>query len=219
MRLEIPDENRLFIVSAPSGCGKTSLIKKALAELKNLKLSISHTTRPPRPIEIEGLDYYFVTQSTFRKMITQGDFLEYATVFGAYYGTAKLFIENELAQGNNVVTEIDWQGARQLRANYSDTFSIFILPPSLHALRERLEQRAQDSAEIIESRMQQAVSEIKHFNEYNYVVVNDDFARASAEFINVLAGNLSKIEIKEAEKSLDKIIRTLGLTDDEINDE
>ena len=219
MRLEIPYSNRLFVVSAPSGSGKTSLIKKALTELKTLKLSISHTTRTPRPAETEGLDYYFVDKNTFQKMMTQGDFLEYAAVFGEYYGTSKLYIENELAQGHDVVMEIDWQGARQIRTHYADTFSIFILPPSLPVLRERLEKRAQDSIEVIDFRMKQAISEAKHLNEYNYVIVNDDFERASAEFIAVLAKRVSQTEIKESKKLLGKTIQSLGLNSNKMNDE
>ena len=211
MRLKIPDDNRLFVVSAPSGSGKTSLIKKALSELKDLKLSISHTTRPPRPAEIEGQDYFFVNEDTFRKIIAQGGFLEYATVFGEYYGTSKLFIENELAQGHDIVMEIDWQGARQIRSCYTDTFSIFILPPSLQILQKRLEKRAQDSKEVIASRMTQAVSEAKHFNEYNYVIVNDDFDRASSEFIAILSRNINKIKVKESEKLLGTVVQKLGL--------
>ena len=211
MRLKIPDDNRLFVVSAPSGSGKTSLIKKALSELKDLKLSVSHTTRAPRPAEIEGRDYFFVNKDTFRKIIAQGGFLEYATVFGEYYGTSKSFIENELAQGHDIVMEIDWQGARQIRSCYTDTFSIFILPPSLQSLQKRLEKRAQDSKEVIASRMMQAVSEAKHFNEYNYVIVNDDFDRASTEFIAILSRTINKIKVKESEKLLGTVVQKLGL--------
>ena len=219
MRLKTPDNNHLFVVSAPSGSGKTSLIKKALTELKSLKLSISHTTRPPRSAEIEGQDYYFVDKSTFEEMITQGDFLECATVFEEHYGTSKRYIENELAQGHDVVMEIDWQGARQIRTHYADTFSIFILPPSLPILRERLERRGQDSIEVIDFRMERAISEARHFNEYNYVIVNDDFERASAEFVAVLAKRISQIEIKESKKILSKTILALGLDNNATNDE
>ena len=219
MRLEIPDNNRIFVVSAPSGSGKTSLIKKALAELSNLKLSISHTTRPPRPDEIEGQDYYFVDKNTFRAMIAQSDFIEYAPVYNEYYGTSKSFMENTLARGHTIVMEIDWQGARQIRTCYDNTFSIFILPPSLPTLRKRLEKRAQDTIAVIDARMEQAISEAEHFNEYNYTVVNDDFARAGAEFIAVLAGRINQTEIAASRKLLGKTISALNLSDEGTNDE
>ena len=219
MRLEIPHDNRLFVVSAPSGCGKTSLIKKALSELKDLKLSISHTTRPPRPAEMDGQDYFFVDKNTFQNMITQDDFLEYAVVFGERYGTSKLFIENELANGHDMIVEIDWQGARQIRTHYDNAFSIFILPPSLQALQERLEKRAQDSKEVIDFRMKRAMSEAKHFDEYNYIVVNDDFDRASTEFISVLAKNINDAEIERSKKRLVETLQALGLDTGGINDE
>ena len=219
MRLEIPHDNRLFVVSAPSGSGKTSLIKKALSESKNLKLSISYTTRPPRPAEIDKQDYFFVDKNIFQSMITQGDFLEYATVFGERYGTSKLFIENALANGHDVILEIDWQGARQIKTHYPDAFSIFILPPSFQVLQERLEQRAQDSKEVIDSRMKQAMSEAKHFDEYNYIVVNDDFDRASTEFINVLAENIGDAEIERSKERLNETLQALGLNKSEVNNE
>ena len=219
MRLEIPDNNHIFVVSAPSGSGKTSLIRKALKELNSLKLSISHTTRHPRPDEIEGQDYYFVDKKTFRKMIEQNDFIEYALVYDKYYGTSKSYIENTLAQGHNVVMEIDWQGARQIRACYDHTFSIFILPPSLTTLRERLEGRAQDTIEVIDARMKKAISEAGHFNEYNYTIVNDDFERASAEFIAVLAGRITPTEITASRKLLSKTISAFNLSDEGTNNE
>ena len=219
MRLEIPDNNRLFVVSAPSGSGKTSLIKKALAELNSLKLSISHTTRHPRPGEIEGQDYYFVDKKTFREMIEQNDFIEYALVYDKYYGTSKSYIENKLVQGHNIVMEIDWQGARQIRAYYEHTFSIFILPPSLAILRKRLEKRAQDTMATIDARMKKAISEAGHFDEYNYTIVNDDFARASTEFIAVLAGRITQNKITASRKLLSKTISALNLSDGETNSE
>ncbi len=219
MRLEIPDNNRLFVVSAPSGSGKTSLIKEALKELNSLKLSISHTTRRPRPDEIEGQDYYFVDKKTFREMIEQNDFIEHALVYNEYYGTSKSYIENTLAQGHTIVMEIDWQGARQIRACYDNTFSIFILPPSLPTLRKRLEKRAQDTVKVIDARMKQAISEAEHFSEYNYTIVNDDFERAGGEFIAVLAGHINQPEIKASRKLLGKTISALGLKDYRTNHE
>ena len=214
MKLKTPTDSRLYAVSAPSGSGKTSLIKKALTELKNLKLSVSHTTRDPRSNEIEGQDYFFIDENTFQEMIVRGDFLEYAKVFGEYYGTAKSFVEETLAQGHNIVMEIDWQGARQIRDYYPDTFSIFVLPPSLAVLQERLQSRAQDSKEVIASRMKQARSEAKHFNEYNHIIVNDDFDRASSELIGVLTKTISEIEIKESQQLFNQTIRALNLNNE-----
>ena len=211
MKLEIPTDNRLFIVSAPSGSGKTSLIGKALTELKNLKLSISYTTRPPRPKEVEGQDYFFVNQKTFEEMIKQGDFLEYARVFGEYYGTSQSLIENELVQGHDIVMEIDWQGARQIRNYYTDTFSIFILPPSLEILQQRLQNRGQDSKQVITSRMKEARSEAKHYQEYNYIIVNDDFDRASAEFISVLTRSIDRSALQASTKLLNETVQALNL--------
>ena len=219
MRLEIPNKNRLFVVSAPSGSGKTSLIKKALKELNSLRLSVSHTTRHPRPNEVEGQDYYFVNKKTFRKMIEQRDFIEYALVYDKYYGTSKSYVENTLTQGHNIVMEIDWQGARQIRACYENTFSIFILPPSVTTLRKRLEKRAQDTIEVIDARMKKAISEAGHFNEYNYTVVNDDFERASAEFVAVLAGRITQAEITASRELLGNTISAFNLSDEETNNE
>jgi len=187
MKLKVPNSNCLFVVSAPSGGGKTSLIKEALKESPCLKLSVSHTTRRPRPAERCGRDYHFVDRASFAQMIKHNEFLEYAEVFGEYYGTARRFIDAELTQGNDVVMEIDWQGARQIRARCRNTFSIFILPPSPRVLAARLQQRAQDSAAVIAQRMNAALSEMQHYSEYDYVIINDDFAAASAELSGLLA--------------------------------
>lgn len=168
----------LFVVAAPSGAGKTSLVKALVASLAGLKISVSHTTRTPREGEIEGVDYYFVDPDRFQRMIEAGELLEHATVFGRCYGTSRSFVERELAAGTDVILEIDWQGARSIRHLQPSAISIFILPPSLASLRARLEQRGKDGPEVIATRMAQAEEELSHFAEFDYLVVNDDFTQA-----------------------------------------
>ncbi len=168
----------LFIVSAPSGAGKTSLIKALLAADAELAASISHTTRPPRPGEIDGRDYHFVGVERFHAMVAAGDFLEHACVFDHHYGTSAAAVRAQAMAGHDVVLEIDWQGARQIHALVPDAVRIFILPPSVQTLRQRLQARGQDGAAVIERRMRDALSELSHCGEYDYLVVNDDFARA-----------------------------------------
>ncbi len=168
----------LFIVSAPSGAGKTSLLKRLRTELEGIVISISHTTRPQRPGEIHGRDYYFVSQKEFEKMLAEGAFLEHAKVFGHYYGTSRRVVTESLEKGVDVILEIDWQGARQVKEKMPESRSIFILPPSRAVLRERLCSRGQDSPEIIARRMREAKAEISHYEEYDYLVVNDEFEQA-----------------------------------------
>jgi guanylate kinase len=168
----------LFIVSAPSGAGKTSLIKALLESSSGITVSISHTTRSPRPGEQDGVHYHFVEVDTFLAMQSQGQFLEHAKVFDNYYGTAKVSVDNLLEQGLDVILEIDWQGARQVRALFAQAQSIFILPPSRQVLQERLMQRGQDDSEIIARRMQSAVNEISHYDEFDFIVINNDFEEA-----------------------------------------
>ena len=168
----------LFIVSAPSGAGKTSLLKAVLTRLTDVELSVSHTTRARRPGEQHGLDYYFVDQSRFESMAAGGEFLEHARVFDNGYGTSRAAVAERLAAGRDVILEIDWQGARQVRRRLPDAVSVFILPPSREVLRERLTARGQDSAQIIDRRMRDAVSEMSHYHEYQYLVFNQDFERA-----------------------------------------
>jgi len=211
MKARVPNTNCLFVVSAPSGGGKTSLIKEAMKESQRLKLSVSHTTRPPRPAERCGRDYHFVDRSTFAQMIKQHEFLEYAEVFGEYYGTARRFIDAELTQGNDVMMEIDWQGARQIRAQCRHTFSIFILPPSQQVLRTRLQRRAQDAAAVIARRMDKAVSEMQHYDEYDYVIINDDFSRASAELRCLVTRKAAAIGGAQTPQRVRQAIENLGL--------
>lgn len=168
----------LFILSAPSGAGKSSLINALLERHSDMKVSVSHTTRSPRPGEENGVHYHFVTQDEFKQVIADEGFFEWAQVFDNYYGTSKQSIETQLANGIDVFLDIDWQGARQVRELVSDVRTIFILPPSKQELEARLNSRGQDSAEVIASRMAKAQSETSHYNEYDYLIVNDDFDTA-----------------------------------------
>lgn len=173
----------LFILSAPSGAGKSSLIKALLTKHADsvqrsngeLQVSVSHTTRDPRPGEVDGEHYHFVDRAEFERLIEQGAFFEWAEVFGNYYGTSRVTIENTLSKGIDVFLDIDWQGARQVKQQLHDAIGIFILPPSVEVLQSRLDSRGQDSAEVIASRMQQAKDEMSHYDEFDYVLVNDDF--------------------------------------------
>ena len=177
----------LFVVSAPSGAGKTSLLKALLAGDGQCRLSVSHTTRRMRPGERQGVDYQFVSRATFLGMVEEGAFLEHAQVFDNYYGTSEGGIREQLERGLDVVLEIDWQGARQVRERFSDAISIFILPPSREALKQRLGQRGQDSDEVIQRRMRDAISEMSHYAEYDYLIVNDRFEQALEELRSVIS--------------------------------
>ena len=182
----------LYIVSAPSGAGKTSLVTALTAPGTgdaNIRVSVSHTTRAMRPGEQHGVNYHFVEQPHFKAMIEQGDFLEHAEVFGNFYGTSISALQQTLDEGFDLILEIDWQGAQQVRALMPEARSIFILPPSLQALRHRLDGRGQDSEAIIAGRMDEAVSEMRHFNEFDYVIINDDFHVALAELKAVFLAN------------------------------
>lgn len=168
----------LFIVSAPSGAGKTSLVKALLEKDPALAVCVSHTTRPRRPTERDGVNYHFVETGQFRKLIDAGEFLEYADVFGNLYGTARSSVTHCFASGADVILEIDWQGAAQVREHHPEAVSIFILPPSKATLRARLQKRGEDASEVIENRLAQARTELAHHNDFDYLVVNDDFALA-----------------------------------------
>ncbi|HFD12434.1 MAG TPA: guanylate kinase [Crenotrichaceae bacterium] len=176
----------LIIVSAPSGAGKTSLVNALQDNLDDLKVSISHTTRLPRPGEVDGTDYHFVSTTEFEEIKNSNGFLESARVFDRYYGTARSTVDDSLSQGVDVILEIDWQGAQQVRNQYQDCISIFILPPSLAILEQRLRQRAQDDDETIARRMQDALSEISHYTEYDYLILNDDFEETLEKFKNIV---------------------------------
>ena len=176
----------LFILSAPSGAGKSSLIGALLNKHSDMKVSVSHTTRSPRPGEENGVHYHFVSVEEFKALIDKNDFFEWAQVFDNYYGTSKKAIETQLEAGIDVFLDIDWQGAQQIRKLVDDVETIFILPPSKEELESRLNNRGQDSAEVIAGRMAKAQSETSHYNEYDYVVVNDDFDTALAEIETIV---------------------------------
>jgi len=175
------NQARMFIVSAPSGAGKTSLVRRAIAELSNLTVAVSHTTRARRPGETEGVDYCFVSQDEFKQMIDSDQFLEYAEVFGHFYGTSMQSVNAALGAGTDVILEIDWQGAAQVRQKLADVVSIFILPPSRNTLIERLHGRGQDSDEVIQKRTAEAVLEMRQYHRADYLIINDDFEQALAE--------------------------------------
>lgn len=172
----------LFIVSAPSGAGKTSLVSGLLASTPNIDLSVSYTTRAPRPGETDGKDYHFVSRETFQAMAARGDFMESAEVYGNLYGTSQSWIQAEIDCGRDILLEIDWQGAAQVRRIFPGSISVFILPPSLQALESRLKGRNQDSAEVIEKRLQAAREDISHVAEFDYVIINDKLDEAVQQF-------------------------------------
>ena len=183
----------LYIISAPSGAGKTSLVKKLVATLENVRVSVSHTTRARRPNERESLDYYFVTRKQFEMMKKSGEFLEYAQVFDNYYGTCRSAVVNQLNQGKDVILEIDWQGARQVRNHRLDCCSIFILPPSRADLEKRLHGRGQDTDENIQRRMRDADKEMQHYSEFEYIVINDSFDQALNDLKSIFAAQRLKL--------------------------
>lgn len=189
-------QGTLYIVSAPSGAGKSSLIQALLKTqpLYDTQVSISHTTRAIRPGEKNGEHYYFITESKFQQMIEHNDFLEYACVFGNYYGTSRAVIEEIINSGVDVFLGIDWQGAQQIRQKMPSARTIFILPPSKNELLRRLRGRGQDSEETINRRMEQAVAEMKHYSEYDYIIVNDDFNTALGDLQSIIRSERLRLE-------------------------
>jgi guanylate kinase len=180
-----PAQGVLFIVSAPSGAGKTSLVKALLKTDPAIHLSVSYTTRTPRPGETEGRDYHFVSRERFEIMLADGEFLEHAEVYGNFYGTSKGSIGRDLNAGHDILLEIDWQGADQVRRHFPESASIFILPPSFNALRTRLAGRGQDSDEIIERRLAAAAHDVAHADAFDYIIVNDDFDHALQDLVAI----------------------------------
>lgn len=176
----------LYVIAAPSGAGKTSLVKALIESLEHIRVSVSYTTRAPRPGEQEGVNYHFISHEQFEKMLDGSEFLEHAQVFDNYYGTGQAWVDSELKKGVDVILEIDWQGAQQIRRLHPDCASIFILPPSRETLEQRLRQRNQDSDEIIARRMQGAVEEMNHYVEFDYLVINDDFQTALADLQSIV---------------------------------
>ncbi|MEO1889687.1 MAG: guanylate kinase [Cycloclasticus sp.] len=195
-------KGQLFIVSAPSGAGKTSLVKALLDVHNGIEVSVSHTTRAQRSGEVAGVDYRFIETADFQAIVNQGGFLEHATVFGNSYGTSRALVEEKLAEGIDIILEIDWQGAQQVRNVMGNSCSIFILPPSKQILEERLRSRGQDSDDIIEKRMRMAVDEISHFDEYDYLVVNDDFNVALDELVAIVTSQRLGMQRSKANNSL-----------------
>jgi guanylate kinase len=198
----------LYIISAPSGTGKTSLVRALDEQDSAIKISVSHTTRAMRPGEIDGVHYNFVDQAHFQKLIDQGDLLEYANVFGSYYGTSKHWVEETLSYDLDVMLEIDWQGRDQVRALFSDTVSIFIVPPSREVLEQRLADRRQDDMQTIQKRMQIVKSELSHYDSSDYLIVNDQFDHALSELQQiVLARRLrTTAQVKKHRLLLDQLL-------------
>ncbi|GAB3296657.1 guanylate kinase [Pseudidiomarina andamanensis] len=189
----------LFILAAPSGAGKSSLIRALLARHteESMQVSVSCTTRAPRPGEIDGVHYHFLTESQFKEKIDNNDFYEWAHVFGNYYGTSRSYIEQTLAQGIDVFLDIDWQGARQVREAHPQAQSIFIVPPSLEVLEERLRSRGQDSDEVIRSRMEKAQAEMSHYHEFDYLLVNDKFDQTLAQLEHIVFSQRLKVALQQ----------------------
>ena len=187
-------QGTLFIVTAPSGAGKTSLVNELLHQIKNLLVSVSHTTRPIRPGETNGKNYHFIDEDRFLSMLSNGDFLETADVYGYKYGTSSKWVSAELGRGNDVILEIDWQGAIQIKRQFPGACSIFILPPSLEALIDRLHKRQQDDDETIARRMAQAKEVISHVKDADYAVVNDRFDETVNEVSSIIQSRRLKIE-------------------------
>jgi guanylate kinase len=184
----------LFIIAAPSGCGKTSLVKALVEQTNDLCVSVSHTTRAARPGEVHGKNYFFVSKDEFDHINDNDGFIESAQVFDNYYGSAKQTVKDLLIKGQDVILEIDWQGARQVKQSFTESISIFILPPSIPVLKERLTGRGQDDQTIIDRRMQDAVSEMQHFDEFDYLVINDDFDVALSDLSNIIKAQRLTLE-------------------------
>jgi guanylate kinase len=194
--------SNLFIIAAPSGCGKTTLVDALLKDSKDLYLSVTHTTRKPRVGEVDGINYHFIKKTNFRKMIHNNEFVEHAEVFGNLYGSSREKIEENLNKNIDVILEIDWQGARQVKANMPNAISIFILPPSKKSLHERLIGRGQDDGETIKNRMADAANQMKHYKEFDYLVINDIFDEALSN-IKTIIHNTNK-DFNKSELTLEK---------------
>ena len=196
----------LFIISAPSGAGKTSLVSEILERVTNIKASISHTTRKCRPGEMDGINYHFVDEPTFAGMVKKNAFLEYAEVFGNHYGTSQERVQLTLEEGVDVILEIDWQGAEQVRQHFSKSISIFILPPSIQALKDRLNDRGQDNADVIQHRIAAAKEEMSHYADADYLVVNDDFEFARHQLEAIIIAQRCHLDIMSAEPILSDLL-------------
>ncbi len=197
-------QGTLYVIAAPSGTGKTTLVKALISSLPAITVSISHTTRPKRPAEVDGVNYYFIDPAQFQEMIAHHDFLEHATVFNHSYGTSRSWVEKTLKQGIDVILEIDWQGCQQVQGLFPECISIFILPPSLTDLAERLKNRAQDSPDIIQQRLADAHETVSRIHEFQYVIINADFDHALADLKAIIIANrlLQKKQILKLDKLL-----------------
>lgn len=200
----------LYVIAAPSGAGKTSLTTALIKTLPNIGISVSHTTRSPRPGEEHAKDYFFVPTAEFEAMIASGDFLEYAQVFGNYYGTTHRWVENRLQQGWDVILEIDWQGARQVRQLFPQSVQIFILPPSANLLKQRLCNRKQDELNVIEQRLAAASEEVAHYRDFDYIVVNDVFDSALQDLQAIITATRLKtaMQTQKHAKLLAELIKS-----------
>lgn len=197
----------LYTISAPSGAGKTSLVQALLERCPSVRVSVSHTTRPARPGEIDGINYHFIDLTAFAAMLEQSAFLEQAEVFGNLYGTSQQWVEDTLTDGLDVILEIDWQGAQQIRRLMPASIGIFILPPSLSCLRERLTGRGQDDNAVIERRLAEARSEMTHYPEADYLIINDDFERALSDLIAITRAQ--PLRLPHQQQTMDKLINEL----------
>jgi guanylate kinase len=209
----LPQTGLLLILSAPSGAGKTSLYRALLERMADVVASVSHTTRPARPGETDGVDYHFVSPEGFDRLVEEGAFLEHARVFDRQYGTSRAAVEAERQAGRDVVLEIDWQGARQIREVIPEAVSVFVLPPSREALRQRLEGRGQDDEDVIERRMRDAEAEMSHYGEYDYVLINDEFEEALESLMAVVRAE--RCRLANRQPALDRFAAGLmGKIDD-----
>jgi guanylate kinase len=193
------NRGKLFVIAAPSGAGKTSLVRALMERRPALRFSISYTTRKQRPTERDGHDYFFVDKPQFERMVAAGEFLEHARVFDNYYGTSRAQVVQLLEQGQDVLLEIDWQGAQQIRRALPECRSIFVLPPSRAALEQRLRNRATDSDEVIARRLRDSIADLSHWNEFDYIVINDDFGRATVDLEAIVAGHGEHLRRDRAE--------------------
>lgn len=191
------EQGTLYVISAPSGAGKTSLVAAMLEQDGRLCVSVSHTTRAMRPGEQDGINYHFVSREAFEAMIGRGDFLEHADVFGNYYGTSQTWVRDTLARGRDVILEIDWQGASQVRRLMPGCVGIFIVPPSPQVLRQRLTGRGTDASEVVERRLKEASEECSHAQEFDYLVVNDEFDTALADLLAIVRSQRLRIEVQK----------------------
>lgn len=209
MILKTAYQAHLFVITAPSGAGKSSLVNALTQTLPRLKQTISYTTRQPRPGESHGKEYYFVSEEAFLDLIKEDAFLEYATVHGNYYGTSREYVSTHLKAGIDLILEIDWQGARQIKKQFPQAMGIFILPPSIQTLKERLCKRGQDSASTIEKRVLAAQDEIIHANEFEYVIINEAFDVACSELVSIITA--SRCQFSQQVHHHTDLFRTLGV--------